>query len=50
VTWHNRVDTRRKAPRWAFLEGGSVPLGLDEDDPVAMTVVTTIGSEHHWTF
>jgi hypothetical protein len=38
-----REDTRRKALKWAFLGGGSVPLGLDEDDPA----VTAVAADEH---
>jgi hypothetical protein len=43
-------DTRRKDPRHAFLGGGSVPLGLDEDDPTITAVTTTMADKHNVTY
>jgi hypothetical protein len=39
-------DTCRKAPKWSFLGGGSVPLGLDEDDSAVSAVEDMTAGEH----
>jgi hypothetical protein len=41
-----REDTHRRAPKHAFLGGGSAPLGLEEDNPTiaAMAVVELDGT------
>jgi hypothetical protein len=43
-------DTRRKAPKQAFLGGGSVSLGHDEEDTTVVVMATTVVDEHHGTY
>jgi hypothetical protein len=44
--WH---DTHRKAPKWAFLGGGSIPYGLEEDDLAVTAEVAMAANEHDGT-
>jgi hypothetical protein len=43
-------DTHRKALRRGFLGGGSIPSGLEEDDPAATIVATTVTDRHDKTY
>jgi hypothetical protein len=43
-------DTRRKAPRWAFLGGGSILPGLDEDRPIITVVAPSVAGIHDGTY
>jgi hypothetical protein len=43
-------DTRRKAPKQAFLGGGSISLGQDEEDPTVVVMATTVVNEHDGTY
>jgi hypothetical protein len=43
-TYHE--DPCRKALKWAFLGGGSVPPRLDEEDP-AVTVMAIMAVDEH---
>jgi hypothetical protein len=36
--------------RWVFLGGGSIPLGVDEDDPAVTAVAATAVDEHDGTY
>jgi hypothetical protein len=50
VTLHTyREDTHRKAPKWAFLGGCSIPLRSDEDDPAVTAMATAAADEHGGT-
>jgi hypothetical protein len=43
-------DAQRKAPKWAFLDEGSIPPGLDEDDPAVTAMATIAVDEHDRTY
>jgi hypothetical protein len=43
-------DTRREALKWAFLGGGSAPLGLDEEDPAIAVMAVVETDEHDGTY
>jgi hypothetical protein len=40
-----REDTRRKAPKWAFLGGACESPALDEGNPTVMAVATMVAGK-----
>jgi hypothetical protein len=45
-----REDTCGKAPKWAILGRGSVPLGLNKDYPTVTAMGTTVVDKHDGTY
>jgi hypothetical protein len=42
-------DTCMKAPKWAFLGGGFIPSGLDEDNLIVTVVAPLAVGKHNGT-